>query len=293
MKNIRIVSPAKSIDSRHIDFAAKWLKNKGFVVTIGAHAKGEFNYFSGTDAKRLSDMQEAIDDSSVDVILCSRGGYGSVRIIDQLNWSKFEKHPKLICGYSDITVFHNRMNRMNFPSLHCTAPLNFEENSQDSLSSFVNILQNKENQYRITAHELNRKGSVEAEVVGGNLAILATLCATNDDLNTKGKTLFIEDIGEAVYAIDRMLYQLKKSGKLNNLKGLIVGGMTAMKDSAVPFGKSVEQVIIEAVQEYNFPVCFNFPAGHINDNRAIILGQKARLEVNDHGSVFTQTFDGF
>jgi muramoyltetrapeptide carboxypeptidase len=125
------------------------------------------------------------------------------------------------------------------------------------------------------------------------LAILTTLCGTNDDLNTAGKILFIEDIGEAVYAIDRMLFQLKKTGKLSGLKGLIVGGMTAMKDSAVPFGRSVQEVIKEAVVEFDFPVCFTFPAGHINDNRAIILGQKARLEVNDQGSVFTQAFDGF
>ena len=264
---------------------------KGFTVSFGDHVLGEYHYFSGTDAQRLSDFQNAID-SDVDIILCSRGGYGSVRIIDLIDWSNFFKKPKLICGYSDITVLHNRINKMAFSSAHCTAPLNFEENTSESLNSLVNLFKGKMNDYVIPSHDLNRKGLAEAEIVGGNLSIISTLCGTDDDLQTEDKILFIEDIGEAVYAIDRIMWQLKKSGKLSGLKGLVVGGMTGMKDSASPFGKSVEEVIKDAVEEYSYPVCFDFPAGHIKDNRAILFGSNARLNVNDSSSSFTQIFDG-
>lgn len=291
MKKIRIVSPAKSIEKRHVLYAQSWLEQKDFDVSIGKNALGEYNYFSGTDEQRLDDFQDAID-SDVDVILCARGGYGSVRIVDQIDWTNFYKKPKLICGYSDVTVFHNRINKMGFSSIHSTAPLNFEENSAESLDSLINLISGKLNDFKIEHHELNKMGQTEAEVVGGNLAILSTLSGTDDDLNTENKILFIEDIGEAVYSIDRMMWQLKKSGKLAKIKGLIVGGLTAMKDSAVPFGNTAEEVIADAVKSYEYPVCFNFPAGHVNDNRAILFGKLARLDVQNEFSNFTQTGEG-
>jgi len=291
VKKIRIVSPAKSISKEQIDFAVNWLTDASFEVEVGQYAKGEHNYFSGTDAERLSDMQAALD-SDADFILCARGGYGSVRIIDQLEWSGFFQKPKIICGYSDITVFHNRMNKMGFSSLHCTAPLNFRENSKEALKSLTTSFIGGVNNYEIKTHGLNRAGEVEAEIIGGNLAILSTLCGTDDDIDTKGKILFIEDVGEAIYAIDRMMWQLKKAGKLADLAGLIVGGMSGMKDSAVPFGKQVEEVIAESVSTFDFPVCFNFPAGHIDDNRAILLGVKARLSINESFVSFTQQIVG-
>lgn len=292
MKKIRIVSPAKSINKKHIDFAQNWFDDGLYEVEVGENAAGEHHYFSGTDDERLSDFQNALNDEVGGLILCSRGGYGSVRILDRLKWSLFLRHPKLICGYSDVTVFHNRMNRMGYPSLHCTAPLNFEENTPEALESLRIAVFGGTNTYEFQAHELNRTGVAEDEIVGGNLAILSTLCGTDDDLDTDGKILFIEDVGEAIYAIDRMMWQLKKADKFRKLEGLIVGGMTNMKDSDVPFGKTVEQVIAESVSEYEFPVCFNFPAGHINDNRAILLGAKARLEVTRSGSTFTQKLEG-
>jgi muramoyltetrapeptide carboxypeptidase len=291
VKKIRIVSPAKSIEGNLIDSARNLLESQGFEMSIGEHAKGEHHYFSGSDNDRLFDMQAALDED-VDVILCARGGYGAVRIVDRLDWSKFLKRPKLVAGYSDVTVFHNRMNRMGYSSIHCTAPLNFQQNSRAALASLQTILNGGKNSYEIVGHEFNRPGEVEAEIVGGNLAIISTLCGTDDELMTKGKILFIEDIGEAVYAIDRMMWQLQKAGKLHHLKGLIIGGMTAMKDSAVPFGKSVEALIRESVEQYEFPVCFNFPAGHIDDNRAILFGAKARLSVREENSTFSQIFEG-
>jgi muramoyltetrapeptide carboxypeptidase len=293
VKKIQIVSPAKSIDAEKIEFAKSWFADASFEVTVGENAAGEFNYFSGTDEERLSDFQKALDEDHEGIIICSRGGYGSVRIVDRISWSQFVRYPKLVCGYSDVTVFHNRMNRMGYPSLHCTAPLNFEENTPEALTSLNTALLGGTNSYDFEGSELNRVGEADAKVVGGNLAILSTLCGTDDDLDTHGKILFIEDVGEAVYAIDRMMWQLEKSGKLKDLKGLMVGGMTEMKDSAVPFGKTVEEVIAESVAEYDFPLCFNFPAGHIKDNRAIIFGKKARLEVSENGAIFTQVSEGF
>lgn len=288
MKKIKIVSPAKSIESSKIEFAKGYLRSKGFEVEVGEFASGEHHYFSGTDAERLSDMQQALDDESLDVILCSRGGYGSVRIIDQMDFTKFLKNPKLVIGYSDITVFHNRMNLMGQLSVHATCPLNFEENTEQALSSLLNVLNEKQNNYQIPAYSLNKPGLAEAEIVGGNLSILYSLIGTNDDLETKGKILFIEDIGEAIYSIDRMMWALKKSGKLSALAGLVVGGMTNLKDSEIPYGKSADEVIFEAVQEYNFPLAFHFPAGHINDNRAIVFGKKASLNVSEKGAIFIQ-----
>ena len=289
MKKIRIVSPAKSIAQSKIDFAVEFLESNGHIVEVSRHAAGEHHYFSGSDEERLSDFQRALDDPSLDAILCSRGGYGSVRIIDSLNFEGFKQHPKLILGYSDVTVFHNHVTaHYNLPTVHSTAPLNFEENSAESLQSLLNVLEGKPNKYNIETSSLNRLGEVKAEVIGGNLAILYSLIGTNSDINYDGKMLFIEDIGEAIYSIDRMFWTLKKTDRLENLAGLIVGGMTSMKDSEVPFGKTVEQVIADAVQEYPFPVCFNFPAGHISDNRAIILGQEAQLIVENSGVQFIQ-----
>lgn len=288
MKRIHIVSPAKAIDSKHIDFAEGFLRSKGYEVTVGKYARGQHHYFSGTDAERLEDMQNALDDPEVDAILCSRGGYGSVRIVDEIDFAPFLRHPKLIFGYSDITVFHNRMYRMGFHSVHSTAPLNFEENSEEALQSLVNVLEGLENEYTIPAHSLNREGEIKEKVVGGNLSILCSLIGTDDELKTKSKILFIEEVGEAVYAIDRMMWQLKKAKLLKGLDGLIVGGITAVKDSEVPFGKTAEKVIKDAVAEYDYPVCFGFPAGHIHDNRAIILGKEVKLTVTSTGVTFKQ-----
>lgn len=288
MTKIRIVSPAKSIDQNLIDNAKNWLTEQGFEVEVAPHAGGTFHYFSGTDDERLQDLQEALDDESLDAILCSRGGYGTVRIIDKLDFSKFKKKPKLVVGYSDITVLHNRIRNLGKESVHATAPLNFEQNSEEALQSLANVLNGEQNLYEIKPHKLNHFGEAEAEVVGGNLSIITSLIGTNDDIDTKGKLLFIEDLGEAIYALDRMMWSLKKAGKLKGLAGLIIGGMTETKDSEVPFGKTAEEVIADAVADNDYPVCFNFPAGHLDDNRAVVLGRKAKLSIHPLGVSFTQ-----
>lgn len=288
MKHIHILSPAKSIDPEKIDFAQQYLSDQGFEVTIGKFAKKSHHYFAGTIDERRSDFQWAIDQAEIDVILCSRGGYGCVQFIDALDWTNFKKQPKLIAGYSDITVFHNRMAKMGVESLHCTAPLNFEENTQAALDTLCRAISGRETSYDVASNASNIHGECVGQVVGGNLAIISTLAGTNDQLELTKKILFIEEIGEAVYALDRMLWQLKKSGQLSEIAGLIVGGMTAMKDSEVPYGLSVEEVILAHVRDLNVPVAFDFPAGHIDDNRAIILGRESSLLVNENGTFLNQ-----
>lgn len=287
-KKIRIISPGKAIDHKHIDFAVGFLRSKGYDVTVGKHAGGQHQYFSGTKEERLSDFQEAMDDEELEVIICSRGGYGAIHLIDEIDYRKFLYYPKMIIGYSDITVFHNRLSRMGFESIHATAPLNFEENTVESLESLIYAIDGDENEYDIPKHSLNREGEVTEKVVGGNLAIICSMIGSLDELRTRNRILFIEEIGEPVYKIDRMMHQLKNAKLLNRLDGLIVGGITDVKDSNPPFGKTAEQVIKDAVEEFDYPVCFGFPAGHVSDNRAIVFGRNAKLLVSKTGAIFKQ-----
>jgi len=289
MKKIRLVSPAKHIEQHEVDFAENFLTDSGFDVEIGTYALGVHNYFSGTVEERLSDFQFALNDPTVDVIMCTRGGYGSVQILDQLDFTGFIANSKLIIGYSDITVFHEHIPKnFNVPSVHATAPLNFAENSLESLSSLVNAIIGKSNHYEIQRHDLNIEGECHGPVTGGNLAIVYSMLGTNSEADYKGKILFIEEIGEAVYAIDRMFHALKKAGKLDEITGLMVGSLTKMKDSEIPYGSSVEEVIHSHIAPLGIPLSFNFPAGHILDNRALVMGQDATLRVGNKYSDFEQ-----
>jgi muramoyltetrapeptide carboxypeptidase len=289
MTKIRIVSPAKSIEKKHIDFAVDFLQNNNFEVELSTNCLGESHYFSGTDTERLIDFQNALDDTTVDVILCARGGYGCIRIIDSLDFTKFKANPKLIVGFSDVTVFHNHIHsNFELPTVHGTMPLNFETNSKESLQSLVDVMNGHKIKYTIESNLNNKIGHVKAEIVGGNLAIIYGLIGTNSDIYLTNKILFIEDVGEYIYAIDRMMWALQKSGKLNKLAGLIVGGMSIINDTDVPFGKTVEGVILERIEKLSIPVCFDFPAGHISDNRAIIFGREATLVVRENEVVFEQ-----
>jgi len=289
MTKIRIVSPAKLIEKEHIVFSVKFLKEHNFVVEVSNNCLGEYHYFSGTDEERLIDFQEALDDETVDVILCARGGYGCIRIIDRLDFTKFQSKPKLIIGFSDVTVFHNHIHsNFNLPTVHATMPLNLSSNSEESLQSLVDVINGGKVNYKLASNPNNKWGEIKADVVGGNLAIIYALIGTNSDINLDNKILFIEDVGEYVYAIDRMMWALQKSNKLARLAGVIVGGMTNVIDTDTSFGKSVEEVILERVDDLSIPVCFNFPAGHINDNRAIIFGKEAKLIVAEDGVVFEQ-----
>lgn len=285
---IRIVSPAKAIETELIEAAKSWFEAHGFHVKLGNHVTGSCGYFSGTDDDRLADLQDALDDESCKAIICARGGYGSIRLVDQLDWAGFIASPKWVCGFSDITVLHNRVQLLGFPSLHCTMPLNFASNTMEAKASMLNALCGKQNTYRFAASPNNVIGEVEGTLVGGNLSILYALLGTNDQLNYKNVILVIEDVGEQLYAIDRMLYAFKKAGVFNQIKGLIVGGMTELKDTAAPTGFTAVSIVLNQIKDLNIPVCFDFPVGHISDNRALIMGKKALLQVTASDVVLKQ-----
>ncbi len=280
---IYITAPAKSIDISFVDFAKSYFENQGYKVLISQHCTGEFNYFSGTDDERTADFQYGIDHPEVKAIVCARGGYGCVRIVDRIQWAGILREPKWIIGFSDVTVFHQRMQRFGLPSIHGTMPLNFKENSQDSFATLDKAWTNEVYSISSTFTSSNKQGSSEGQLVGGNLSILYSLLGTDDQIIYENSILFIEDLAEQIYHLDRMLFAFAKAGIFDKIKGLIVGGMTDMKDTSVPFGKTVQEVILEHFQYRNIPIIFDFPAGHIDDNRALVFGRNVTLNSNEDG----------
>lgn len=282
---IGIVAPARKISREELRPAIDIFSSWGLEVVLGKNIFNQQNQFSGSDEQRAEDLQAMLDDSSVKAIISARGGYGTVRIIDKLNFSLFQKNPKWIIGYSDITVLHSHIHtNFGIETLHATMPINFSQN-QEAVETLRKSLFGEPLNYQIENHSLNKKGKAEGILIGGNLSLLYALCGSKSDLDTKGKILFIEDLDEYLYHIDRMMMNLKRSGKLENLAGIIVGGMSDMKDNLVPFGKNAEEIILDAVKEYDFPVCFNFPAGHIDRNLALIFGRQISLLVSDKTTI--------
>lgn len=285
--NIGIIATARKISLEEIKPAIDKFLEWDFNVLLSKNIFAQENQYAGSDAQRLNDIQEMLDNPEIKAIVCARGGYGTVRIIDKINFSSFIKKPKWIIGYSDITVMHSHIHtHFNTETLHATMPLNFpaDGSNNDALTTLKKALTGENMSYSIPHNLLSKNGKTGGILIGGNLSILYALSATPSDINTSGKILFIEDIDEYLYHIDRMMLQLKRSGKLKNLAGLVVGGMTDMKDNTVPFGKTAYEIIHEAVKDYNYPVCMGFPAGHIDDNWALILGRKISLEVKDECS---------
>lgn len=278
---ILIIATARARSHEQLAPAIKILKSWGLSVELGTNLFKIHHQFAGTDAERSHDLQWAINHKTAKAILIAGGGYGTLRIIDDINFKPLVKHPKWFIGFSDTTVILSRLTQLKIASIHGAMAFQFIKNKQATLS-IKNLLFNNTQNYKIENYKLNRFGKAEAKIIGGNLSLLYALSGSKDDLNTKNTILFIEDLDEQLYHIDRMMLQLKRSGKLSHLKGLIVGGMTNMKDNAVSFGKTAEEIIFEAVKDYNYPVCFNFPAGHIENNIAIYLGKKAKLVVEQN-----------
>lgn len=280
---IGIVCPAGYMALDKVQTCITTLQEWGYNVKVGKTVGGDSQtYFSGTDEERLADFQQMLDDDEVKTILCGRGGYGIGRIIDKIDFKKFRKQPKWIVGYSDITVLHSHLySNYYISSLHApmAGAFNEEGYKNEFVLSLKNVLQGKRIKYSCPAHEFNRKGEAVGELTGGNLALLAHLTGTNSDSKTKGRILFIEDVGEYSYNVDRMLHQLKRSGKLSRLAGLIVGGFTDMKDTERPFGKPVYEIIREMIKEYDYPVCFDFPVSHTDRNYALKVGVGYKLKI--------------
>ena len=283
---IGVVSTARKITLKELSSSIKLLERWGLEVVFGGNLFEEDNQFSGTVEQRTTDLQSMIDNDVIKAILCARGGYGTVQIIDNINFYNLKKNPKWIIGYSDVTVLHSHLNNLGIASLHATMPINFVNNSNKSLQSLKNSLLGELNRIEYKSNIFNRLGQVDAEIAGGNLSILYSLLGSNSDIDTEGKILFIEDLDEYLYHIDRMMMNLKRNGKLAKLKGLIVGGMNDMNDNKILFGKSAEEIILEHTKDYAYPICFGFPAGHKNDNRCIKLGEKSVLKITVSGVIF-------
>ncbi len=284
---IRIVSPAGKVKEKLVLPAVKWLKKQGYKIELGKHIFAQYFQFAGNDTQRLEDLQTALDDPKTDVIICSRGGYGTIRIIDKLDFTEFKKHPKWLVGFSDITILHSILNNFGIATIHgAMPPFFFDENVEpnENLTSLMDLLTGKKISYQIEKNIKNRLGNTTAELVGGNLSIITSLLGTKYELETDGKILFIEEIDEYLYHIDRMMQQLKMAGKLDKLAGLVVGDFTDIKDNESPFGQTIEEIIMGAVKEYNFPVCFGFPAGHDKKNLALAFGKKWNLNVSQQTS---------
>ncbi|MCW3093197.1 MAG: LD-carboxypeptidase [Ferruginibacter sp.] len=260
-----------------IDTLQQW----GFEVMVGKTlGSSSDNYFSGTDEERLDELQAMLDDDSIKAILCGRGGYGVGRIIDQLDFSRFKKKPKWIIGYSDITVLHAHIySNYKIASIHSPMAAAFNDGENEYITSLYKAITGKKARYKCGPHPFNHPGTVTGELVGGNLSLLVHLIGTPSDIKTKNKILFLEDIGEYLYSTDRMLYQLKRSGKLDSLAGLVIGRFTDVKDTERPFGKSVEEVIHDVVKEYEYPTCFNFPVSHDKENYALKVGAIYQLKL--------------
>ena len=285
---IGIISSARKITIEELNPAIKTLESWGLKVVLGINLFQEDDQFSGTVEQRTTDLQNMINDNSIKAIFCARGGYGTVQIIDNIDFTNLKKNSKWIVGYSDVTVLHSHLNNLGIASLHATMPINFESNTKESLSSLKNSLFGNLNSIECKAHSLNKFGKIEGDIVGGNLSILYSLLGSQSDIDTSGEILFIEDLDEYVYHIDRMMMNLKRNGMLRELKGLIVGGMSDMNDNSIPFGKTAEQIILEYTKDYDFPICFGFPAGHLSDNRCLMLGKNSVLEISKVGVSLSQ-----
>ena len=286
---IGITCPAGFITAQDIQSSVNKLKEWGFQVKVGDTVGKKDFTFGGTDEERRKDFQQMIDDNSISAILCARGGYGSIRIIDALDLKKLSKHPKWIIGFSDITVIHSQLNRNNrVASIHSKMCNSFPDDWSkaepaqiDSIESIRKCLTGEKMSYQFTPNPNNKTGLADGELVGGNLKTLESMAATRSDISTKDKILFVEDTEEYLYSIDRMFWNLKRTGKLSNLKGLIIGGFKIKKDDeGEEFGKTLYDIILEKVSEYNYPVCFDFPVGHQKNNLALKCGVMHRLSVH-------------
>ena len=277
---IAIVSPSGPIKIDSLDYAIETINSWGLRTTVGKHAFDKYGVFAGTDTDRAADFQKALNDKKVKAILCARGGYGAIRIVDLLDFSKFMKNPKWIVGFSDITVFHAKLQSLGVESIHGTMAKSFPAVTEKSLKTLHDTLFGKYSQtLKSTKSKFNRAGKCKGELIGGNLSMLYSMRGVPFEYDYNGKILFIEDLNEYLYHIDRMIQNLKHSGILSRINGLVVGTMSGMKNGVDEYAGSIEEIILDAVSEYNYPVMFDFPSGHEADNHAMIFGEQHKMNV--------------
>ena len=286
---IGITAPAGYITTEEIRSAVQKMESWGYKITIGETVNKRDFTFGGTDEERAKDLQQMLDDPKIKAIMCARGGYGVVRIIDKLNWEKFKAKPKWIIGFSDATVIHSHLNKnFGIASIHSKMCNSFPDDWSlaepiqiETIESIQLALSGKKMKYTVTPNAQNKLGTSEGVLIGGNLKMLETLAGTRSDINTAGKILFVEDTGEYMYNVDRMFWNLKRTGKLSQLKGLIIGGFKIKVDEdSDDFGRTLQDVVLEKVKNYRYPVCFDFPVGHQKNNYALKCGVKHRLSIS-------------
>jgi len=278
---IAITCPAKKLPNPMTD-AVELLQSWGLEVVLGDTVDASFHQFAGDDDFRAADMQRFIDDDSIKAIIAARGGYGTVRMIDKVDFGRFAQNPKWLIGFSDITLLHTHLfTNYGAQTIHGQMPVNIPDASRHSIDTLRRALFGEELSYEFTTHDANKPGEATGVIVGGNLSLLVASAGSVSDLDYAGKILFIEDVGEYLYSVDRMLRMLDRAGKLKKLAGLVVGGFTDIKDNDIPFGQTVSQIVMDIVQGYSYPVCFDFPAGHIPDNNSLVLGREVGLQVDE------------
>ncbi|PRY10400.1 muramoyltetrapeptide carboxypeptidase [Pontibacter ummariensis] len=285
---IAIVATARKITLPEIELAIRTFKDWGLQVILGESIGASYNYFAGNDALRLQDLQQMLDNDSIKAIICARGGYGTTRIIDQVDFTIFQQHPKWLVGFSDVTALHSHIHNLGLESIHAIMPLLFpKEGTADSIETLRRVLFGEDVVYTAAPHAFNRTGTAIGQLVGGNLSMLHTLTGTRSDISTEGKILFLEDLCEYLYHVDRMMVHMDRSGKLENLAGLVIGDMSDMNDTPVPFGKTAYEIILEHTGKYNYPVAYGFPVGHEPLNLALICGRETALAVSESGVQLT------
>ena len=292
---IAILAPAGILKGRAetIQKAKELAQSWGLNVVLGENLFNQNNHFAGTDDERAEDFQKALDNPNIKAIWAARGGYGSVRLLDRLDFTKFMGNPKWIIGYSDITAFHNHIHNLGFETLHAMMATSLEEKPEEitkTISSYKKALFGEQLSYSIPSSNYNRLGEVSGQLIGGNLAIVTSMLGSKSQLDTKDKILFLEEIGEYKYSIDRMLQSLKRANYFSTIKAVIIGDISLIKKNTTKWGSSVEQLILDALPK-DIPILFDFPAGHEPDNRAMIFGRKIKMTVNKGDQLSTVIFE--
>ncbi len=279
---VGILATARKIDAATLQPAIQLLESWGLHVVLGKTIGKEEHQLAGPDWMRATDFQEMLDNPKIKAIWAAKGGYGTVRIIDRIDFTNFKKKPKWVVGFSDMTVMHSQINTMGIETLHGIMAISAKSATPAAIETFRKALFGEKLEYHIAAHPYNKTGEAKGEIVGGNLSVLYSILGSKSAIDYKGKILFIEDLDEYLYHIDRMMMNLKRNGYFDGIKAVIVGGMTEMNDNDIPWGKDALQIIQDVLKDYKFPVIYNFPAGHIKDNRALILGKTVSINVTEN-----------
>lgn len=281
---VGILATARKVELESLQPAIALLESWGLKVVIGKTVGKEENQLAGADWQRATDLQEMLDNPAIKAIWTAKGGYGTVRVVDRINFTKFKQNPKWLIGFSDVTVLHSHINNMDIATLHAIACVSVKNATPEAKESMKKALFGEKIEYTIPAHEFNKAGKATGELIGGNLSVLYSIMGSESEADYKGKIIFIEDLDEYLYHIDRMMMNLKRNGYFKNVKGIIIGGMTKMRDNDIPWGHTALEIIQDITKEYKIPVCFNFPAGHIQDNRALVFGKQITLDVSAQGT---------